>query len=223
MLVKSRCGEQRKKYHGSYACHAQAVHAGWRANCLKGHLEPFLFCGCREPTPRTRLPGSASRIERYPLPCSLRLLRTLRLGTPRPAPPRKPLLARTEACKVAAAKLTSIRRRAQSYEQASAKRWMVIVLGPGAQLHAETLGAPRIAPRLDIQERGFKAVVAVAASKREHAGDTLYTRRKTSDARAPNVPGTAIWTRTEMHCSRSVTLRPRSDYTRVRGSPRHNF
>ena len=43
MLVKNRCGEQRRKHHDPYACQAKAVHAGWRANCLMGHLEPFLL------------------------------------------------------------------------------------------------------------------------------------------------------------------------------------
>ncbi len=40
---KAGAGSRGKSHHGSIACHAQAVHAGWRASCLTGHLEPFLF------------------------------------------------------------------------------------------------------------------------------------------------------------------------------------
>jgi hypothetical protein len=36
---KADAGSRGKSNHGSHACHATAVHAGWRANCSKGHLE----------------------------------------------------------------------------------------------------------------------------------------------------------------------------------------
>ena len=96
-------------------------------------------------------------------------------------PPREFLLALLETRKVAAAEFAAIGRGAQSYEQTSAERWMVIVLGPGAQLHAEALGAPRIAPQREIEDESFKAMVTFAASERKQAEDTFGPRPKSSN------------------------------------------
>ena len=46
VAVKSRCGEQRRRRGQVSRCRVRAGHAGWRARCEVGHLEPFLFLAC---------------------------------------------------------------------------------------------------------------------------------------------------------------------------------
>ena len=80
-----------------------------------------------------------------------------------------PLLAGPEARKVAPAGVTPVRCSAHSEKENSQRRWVIVLLAPGAELEAQTLGTTRVLPGLPFPHGRPKPRLAELATHLEEA------------------------------------------------------
>lgn len=146
---------------GAVVRHVQAAHAGRRARCHRGHLEPFLFFD---------LPG-----------VSILLLP--------PLVEAEPFVQPAETGEVAAAIFASERFGPQPEPQPRPAGQMVGRGRPGRKVQPQAARAARVAPLGELPQVTAKAVATVSAPYGRHADQrqkalTQIARTRTSDSSA---------------------------------------
>lgn len=115
------------------------------------------------------------------------------------ASPRKPLFTGPKTGEIAPAEFTTVWGSAYPKKERGGPRWIVILLGPSAELNAQTLRAPGVTPSREIPYGCRETMVASTAPKRTEADRALHTLHERFDSRCPDVPCAALWTGSKRH------------------------
>ena len=88
------------------------------------------------------------------------------------ATPGESLFAGAEAGEITATEFAAVGRGAETKFQDGPAGWIVILLGPGAELQAQTSRAAGITNRGKAPDGGFKTVLALTAAERKNSEQT---------------------------------------------------